>query len=234
MVHKQLLYQLQQLDDEIGRVTARLDEIARLLANDEVVRKAKARAIKAKQRVEQAEKQSSDIGEETRAQRIKLEQNQAALYGGKVTHPKELQDLQREAEAIRRRIASLEEDQIQAMQTAEDVTRHYKKQLLAYRKTQALQNEQQANLEKERQRLETRREELQFRRQAEIAGLPDDERHLYEDLQTTRHGVAVASIQDGACSACGATLSTRLIQDARSPSRLARCNGCQRILYEPS
>ena len=234
MAHIQLLYSLQQLDDEIRRNAARLDEIQHLLANDETVRKAKIRAIKGKKLVKRAQQELSNIEAEVKAQQIKLEQNQSTLYGGKVQNPRELQDLQHEAEAVRRRIAQLEEKQLQAMQTVEKAKRHYKKLLRTYRQAQAQQSENQAGLQGERQQLAARQADLKVQREEKIRHLPEDERRLYEDLKDTRQGVAIASVSNGACSACGATLSTRLMQDARSPNRLARCTNCQRILYDPS
>ncbi len=234
MAHVQLLYSLQQLDDEIHRNATQLDEIQHLLANDEEVRKAKVRAIKGKELVKQAKQELGNIEAEVKAQQIKLEQNQSTLYGGKVQNPKELQDLQREAEAVRRRIAQLEEKQLQAMQTAEKAERRYKKLLHIYHQTQAQQSEKQARLQGERQQLAARQADLKVQREEKIRHLPEDERRLYEDLKDARQGVAVAGVSNGACSACGATLSTRLLQDARSPNRLARCTNCQRILYDPS
>lgn len=234
MAHIQLLYSLQQLDDEIRRNAARLDEIHRLLANDEAVRKAKIRALKGKALLKRTKQELSNIETEVQAQQIKLEQNQNTLYGGKVQNPRELQDLQREAEAVQRRIAQLEEKQLQAMETVEKAERNYKKLLHAYHQAQAQQSENQAGLQGEHQRLAARQADLKVQREEKIRRLPEDERRLYEDLQDTRQGVAVASVSNGACSACGATLSTRLMQDARSPNRLARCTNCQRILYDPS
>ncbi len=234
MAHVQLLYSLQQLDDEIRRNAARLDEIHHLLADDETVRKAKIRALKGKALVERVEKELSSIEAEVKAQQIKWEQNQSTLYGGKVQNPKELQDLQREAEAVQRRIAQLEEKQLQAMGTLEKAKRNYKKLLHTYHQAQAQQSENQAALQGERQQLAARQADLKVQREEKVRHLPEDERRLYEDLKDTRQGVAVASVNNGACSACGATLSTRLMQDARSPNRLARCTNCQRILYDPS
>ncbi len=233
MAHKKTLYELQKTDDEIRRITTRLDEIETLLANDESVRKAKTQALQAKKGVKVAEAALSKAEEAVQRQTVKLEHNQAALYGGKVTNPKELQDLQLEAAALKRRIARLEEAQLEAMQTVEKARLRYKKAVRLYRKAQTRQSEQQAGLRGEIVTLKAKKEKLLVAREALAAQLPSDEYRLYEDLRAARKGVAVAAVQNEACNACGATLSTRLLQAVRSPTHLARCPSCRRILYEP-
>ncbi len=233
MAHIRTLYTLQQTDDEIRRITARLEEIERILAEDESVRKAKALALRAKKGVKAAEAALSKAESEVQTQTVKLEQNQAALYGGKVTSPKELQDLQMEAAALKRRIARLEEAQLEAMQAVEKARLRYKKTVRLYRQAQTRQSEQEARLRGEMVTLKAKRKGLQARRESLAAQVPDDEYRLYEDLRAARSGVAVAAVQNEACNACGATLSTRILQAARSPSRLTRCPSCGRILFEP-
>ncbi len=56
-----------------------------------------------------------------RAQKVKIEQTEATLYGGKVRNPKELQDLQNEAAALKRYLAVLEDRQLEQMIALEDV-----------------------------------------------------------------------------------------------------------------
>ena len=48
-------------------------------------------------------------------QKVKIEQSEASLYSGNVTNPKELQDLQNEAAALKRYLVTLEDRQLEAM-----------------------------------------------------------------------------------------------------------------------
>ncbi len=233
MAHKKKLYELQQTDTEIGRITRRLGEIEAILADDETVRKAKSQALRAKKGVKVAEAALGKAEAEVQKQTIKLEQNQAALYGGKITNPKELQDLQLEAAALKRRIARLEEAQLDTMQKVEQARLRYKKAVRLYRKAQTRQSEQEARLRGEMVTLKAQKARLLTEREALVSRLPADEYKLYEDLRAARNGVAVAAVQNEACNACGATLSTRLLQAVRSPIHLARCPSCRRILFEP-
>ena len=60
------------------------------------------------------------VEEEVREQQIKIEQNQSRLYSGKVTNPKELQDLQAEAEAFKRQLSLHENRQLEKMMALEE------------------------------------------------------------------------------------------------------------------
>ena len=55
------------------------------------------------------------ITPKSRIEWIKLDQNQSSLYGGKITNPKELQDLQIESDALHRKITDLEDKLIDLM-----------------------------------------------------------------------------------------------------------------------
>jgi uncharacterized protein len=49
-----------------------------------------------------------------------MQTSEASLYGGKIRNPKELQDLQVEIAALKRRTATLEDEQLEAMLAVED------------------------------------------------------------------------------------------------------------------
>jgi predicted nucleic acid-binding Zn-ribbon protein len=54
---------------------------------------------------------------------------------------------------------------------------------------------------------------------------------IYDQLRKQRRGLAVTTVSDGSCAACGTTLTQSLQQNARSASQLFYCPTCGRILY---
>ena len=54
---------------------------------------------------------------------------------------------------------------------------------------------------------------------------------MYGELREEKKGVAVALVHEGACSACGTTLTPAQEQNARSASKITNCPTCGRILY---
>jgi predicted nucleic acid-binding Zn-ribbon protein len=133
---------------------------------------------------------------------------------------------------LRRYLSTLEDRQLEAMISVDDAEKAHQAaidKLEEIKRERAGQNaallEEQSNLQKEVARLEVER-------QAASASIPPDDLHLYEQLREQRRGVAVAKVTDNACAACGSTLSAALLQAARSPNQLTRCDSCGRILYK--
>jgi hypothetical protein len=172
------------------------------------------------------------IAEElVQAQNNKIELNQAALYGGKVRNPKELQDLQNESAALKRHLAVLEDQQLESMlalETAENLHLEAEKYMKA---TIGMVGEQQASLIGEQDRLVKSIERLDAERLAASHSLPPESIKLYERLRPNKHGMAVTSVSEKTCDACGHTLTPGEWQAARAPNQLCFCPSCGRILY---
>lgn len=225
------LFRLQQIDSQLDEVRGRLAEIDRLLAEDQVLKEARQAADSAEETEASAQKELRRAEEETKAQQTRIEQNQASLYGGKVTNPKELQDLQLEDEALNRHLRALEEIQLGKMMTYEETQAFLKKareNLEAVRAQRAVENR---TLGSEQTKLTAEAERLEGERVSAAHGVSDEDMSDYLSLRKSKAGLAVAKVQNKTCSACGAELAASLAQAARSPNELAHCSTCKRILY---
>ena len=109
------LFRLQQIDSELDKSYARIKAIDQLLADDEKIRRSQFKLDRAKKEHFDAEKNLRLAEQKVKDQRIKIERSQAALYGGKVSNPKELQDLQQESESLKKYLSILEDQQLEAM-----------------------------------------------------------------------------------------------------------------------
>jgi predicted nucleic acid-binding Zn-ribbon protein len=225
------LFRLQQIDSQLDGAHARLNEIERLLSNNETLRQAQTAAESSAKRLQEAQKDLRRAEENVSSQRIKIEQTEAALYGGRVRNPKELQDMQLEAASLKKYLSVLEDRQLDNMLAVEEAENEHQAaadQLSAV-ETQSIQEN--ASLLGEATRLRQEVERLGLERQAIASSIPDDELRLYEQLRQQRRGVAVAKIKDNCCSACGSTLNASLLHAARASGQITRCDSCGRILY---
>ncbi len=227
------LYRLQQVDSQLDQAQARLKEIAAALAEDAALLQAQADVQAAAQAEELAQKGLRRAEDEAKAQQIKIEQNQAALYSGRTTNPKELQDLQLEAEALRRHLGTLEDQQLEKMAAYEDAQSIQQQANTSLKSVEAGLAAQHAELIKEQAALLKDVDRLQTERAATAANVTAESAQVYDRLRTSRGGVAVARVADKTCTACGTTLSQALAQAARSPNQLTHCDTCGRILYSP-
>lgn len=225
------LYRLQQIDSQLDGAHSRLREIERLLSDDENVRQAKTELDSNARRLQEAQKELRRAEEKVSAQRVKIEQTEAALYGGRVRNPKELQDMQKETASLKKFLAVLEDRQLENMLAVEEAENAHQDSSTRLTQVEARVIQESASLQGEASTLRQEVERAGLERQAIAGSIPADELRLYEQLRQQRRGVAVAIIRDNCCSACGATLSASQMHSARASGQITRCDTCGRILY---
>lgn len=225
------LFRLQQVDSQLDKVRGRLKEIDHLLLDNDEIRKADEERLDSEARLAGVARILQNAEQEVRELRIKIEQAETALYGGKIRNPKELQELQNELAALKRYLAVLEDRQLEAMITHEEAQNEYEEAIRIQAAAHSRGELRTATLNNEMQELLKDVARLEGERSAIITGIPESNALLYEQLRKQRGGIAVAQVVDRTCSACGSTLSSALRNSAQLPNQITRCSTCNRILY---
>jgi predicted nucleic acid-binding Zn-ribbon protein len=225
------LFRLQQIDSELDKSFLRIKEIDRLLADDQQVRSSQLILDHAKKEQFEAEKRLRLAEQNVKEQRLKIERSQAALYGGKVTNPKELQDLQQESESLKKYLSSIEDQQLEAMLEMDEAEANFSEASEAHAATELQVAEQKDQLSVEKSELLLDIERQQNERNAASANIVPTEMGIYETLRKQKNGIAVARVLEKTCGACGSTLSAAVYSAAQVPSTITRCSTCGRILY---
>ena len=225
------LFRLQQVDSQSDEVQARLEEIEKVLGDDQVLQEARQAADQAEVTELSAQKELKRAEEEVQAQQLRIEQNQASLYGGRINNPKELQDLQLEAEALNRHRLALEDIQLEKMMVFEEAHAKLVSAQETLEATRAQRAVEHRTLGSEQNKLNEEKQRLGSERVTAVSGISKEDLKVYQGLRKSKGGLAVAKVKNKTCSACGAELSASLAQAARSPNELTRCDNCKRILY---
>ena len=225
------LYRLQQIDSQLDRIRARVRQIEAALNEDQAVKEAQTNLDQATQQLEAQHKSLRYAEEKVREQRVKIEQTEATLYSGKVRNPKELQDLQNETAALKRYRSTLEDRQLEVMIAVEEAEAEQLESKQALEQVQEQFQKQSGELTQEQTTLNAELARLETEREAAARSIETADLTLYNQLRQQRRGIAVAKVSDNACSACGSTLNSSLLHQARSPSQIVRCDTCGRILY---
>lgn len=224
------LYRLQQVDSQMDAIRARLKAIRETLENDRELRAA-TEALSATENLhKQASADLKQSEAEFEKQSIKIEQTESSLYGGNVKSPKELQDLQLEAASLKKHLGTLEERELEAMLRAEEAEKNLDLAKAKLADVQSHLREQNRDLATESEVLNRDLERLESERRAVTGTLDLQALKTYEGLRQHKRGVAVATINEDACSACGTTLTASQQQGVRS-TQLFYCSTCGRILY---
>jgi predicted nucleic acid-binding Zn-ribbon protein len=225
------LYRLQQVDSQIDVIQSRQQWIRDTLQNDVKLQAATQALSAADNTYKDAAHVLKQTESEVEKQRIKIEQTESSLYSGRVQNPKELQDLQKDIASLKKHLETLEERQLEAMLTAETAEQELQSANSKLEQTQSNLKEQNRGLTNENETLEKELERLKQERNATLSDLESLAVTTYDQIRKQRRGIAVTTISDEACAACGTTLTLSLQQSARSANQLFTCPTCGRILY---
>jgi len=226
------LFRLQNLDSKIDQINERLEKIDHALSDDRQVLLAKKNFDKAQEDTKVKRITLRQIENKVESQRIKRKKSQTALFSGNIKNPKELQDLQMESEALKRYIAQLEDEQLEAMIAFETAEENLAKAEQNLKQVKGSSIEQNAALIGEQSKLEEELERHLREKEAVLKAIAPKTHALYHQLRERNRGIAVTSVSDGGCSICGQSLTPADLQSIRSSSRLVFCPSCGRILYE--
>jgi predicted nucleic acid-binding Zn-ribbon protein len=225
------LFRLQQADSSLSHARGRRDVIEAALEDDAETREAREQAQAARESRLRAENSLREAEYEAQAARVKIEQVESSLYAGRVSNPKELQDLQKDAESLKRHLAALEDQQLEAMIALEETQGAEASAQSVLDETLASAAQNTKALVAERDSLRSEIGRLETERQAIAQGLGAQSLAHYDTLKAQKRGVAVAALSDGACGACGAPLPPSQRQAAHITEQLIHCPSCGRLLY---
>jgi uncharacterized protein len=223
------LYQLQEIDQLIEQeeqaLTAATGQLGKRLAVDA----AKDRMAAAQERLKGLGHQRRDAEFELDDIQSKIKGTEAQLYGGKITNPKELSNLQHEVNTLKTRCDLGETKALEIIDKLEDEEKNVAAQSSEYRKLEEEWLIQQQQLNEEIAALNKSLGELKQKRQQVAGQIDATALHLYEKIRQQKKQ-AVAKVEQGICRACRISLSASALQRARS-GQPVQCGSCGRILF---
>ncbi len=227
------LIALQASDLEIHRIDRALDELPEKKAiletrhKAEEVRTLRARAEEMAHRLERAIAAHND---ETTGIDEKIAEVQKTLDSGRSANPKEVHNLSREMDALRRRKDKLENETIGLMEKLEKAREQVGKVDAAL---DQLSTREQGLIE----RYQAKGGEMQERRVAEharreelAATLGADLLARYEEVRAAKHGIGAGRLEDTRCSACRVELPKERLADLKAGPDVGVCPSCRRLL----
>jgi predicted nucleic acid-binding Zn-ribbon protein len=162
----------------------------------------------------------------------KLVMLEKRMYSGAVTAPRELQAMQADAEALKRRQSSLEDQVLESMGEREPLDARLN-DLDADRV--ALDTESlalRAAIAEAESAIDAELASEEAARAEAIASIPPDLLALYEQLRARLGGIGAARLVRGSCSGCHLALPATEVDRIKRepPDAVIRCDQCGRIL----
>ena len=225
------LFQLQQLDLEMDRLSAELQSVVSTLQGDASLQRQRAEYETAQQQLQvglQAQKEAEWVLEDVN-NRLKLQEER--LFSGSVNNPKELQSLQNEVQRLRAQQSHQEETTLEVIDATESLQEVAQRKFVALQRAEEAWGQEAVTLAARRDQLEVRQRELQGKR-AEISSAVEQGSLIrYDAMRHTKQGRAVSKVEHNSCQWCRVILTPSELQHVRISSELQTCTNCGRILY---
>jgi predicted nucleic acid-binding Zn-ribbon protein len=223
------LYQLQQLDLELQTRQQELNEVQNQLSDNKALAAAESRLASQKEGLEDARKKQKNSEWEVEDLQEKNKQISSKLYSGKTKDPKELVNLEKEAQGLKSQIRAKEDALLGLMSKVEEIESEAKTTAGELERLNKEWEKRQQTFRPRKSEIEITIAELRGERNRLAAQIDPEAFKLYERVRLAR-GQAVAKVEKGRCLGCHITVPTSQWQKARAGD-LIQCNNCSRILY---
>jgi len=171
----QTLYRIQRVDLKLAAQRKRAREIDAELASDEAVQQAEQAQREIEQALRPQEARATNLNLELQTIAAQRSQFSAQLYGGAVSNPKELQDIEHKIEALARRHSELETALLETMIAVEDFQARLKEASAHLAEVQQARASENTALVEERQQIRAEIRQLKAQREklvTEVARRP--------------------------------------------------------------
>lgn len=230
MTRAKRLLALQEIDIQRDDARARLLRIAKALRSNPAVVGAERTLAQAEGALAAVEPDLRAASLERQSVKEHLEREEATLYGGHVRAPKEVQNLKKETDALRRRLSGLDDQVLELMVARDEAaeTVEAARATLADATAQAASNTE--ALRAEQTRLAGVVKALDAKREKAADAVPPADLQRYDRIRAAMGGRAVAVLRGDTCGGCGMQLPRHEADRVLDSHGLVPCPGCGRIL----
>src|SRR5579872_5439555 len=225
------LYQLQQIDLELDRLTTEQQTLSNSLQGNSTLQKARTEHTTAQQQLrasQQAQKEAEWTLEDL-SRRLGMQEQR--LYNGTVSNPKELASLQQEVQRLRAQQSRQEDRVLEIIETTEALQETAQRKATALQQAEETWQKENAAMILHREQLEVRKQETQARRTTFAGGIEAALLSRYEAMRRTKQGRAISKVEQSSCQWCRVILTPSELQRVRINNDLQTCSNCGRILY---
>ena len=231
MAVSRILYDLQNLDQMLDEARGRVAFIEKSLGDRSELARREAALEDLRGRMKELDRKQRLLDLSSKSTKERLDSIEAKLYGGTVASPRELQDLGRELQNVKRNLNEVDEEALENLVSLEEMEQRVTEGEATLLREEKAWSESQQGMEVEWEELSIRIEGMEKQRRQAAKGLDARSLGMYERVRVSRAGKALATVERGLCRACGVTLPTHAIQRARAGAEAVQCGSCGSILY---
>jgi predicted nucleic acid-binding Zn-ribbon protein len=225
------LFQLQQLDLELDRLSAEQQAIRHSLQGNHRLQKLRSEYHAAEQQVQvglQAQKEAEWALEDINS-RLKVQEQR--LYNGTVVNAKELQSMQQEVQNLRAQQGRQEDRVLEVIDSAESLQEMAEQKQARLQEAEETWKQESSSLIGRSDQLEAHIHELRQKRVQLTSTVESALIERYDKMRRTKQGRAISRVEQNSCQWCRVILTPSELQHVRMSAELQTCTNCGRILY---
>jgi predicted nucleic acid-binding Zn-ribbon protein len=222
------LFELQEADNTITRLRrerAKLNDGSSLRAERDTLQKAVEEET---QRLQRMHTDRTDKELQLKTAEEKIARQNSRLMSATASH--EVTALQRDIESLNRARGDLDEAILILMDEGDTGQAHLADLDSQLKEKVAATAQAEAHFKAETERIEAEIAATQARREALAHSLDPEHLEKYDEVAASHHGVAVVHPEKGNCSACGMTIPTVRLKEAKT-KEWPECESCGRLLF---
>ncbi|MFO7947564.1 MAG: C4-type zinc ribbon domain-containing protein [Armatimonadota bacterium] len=227
----ELLHQLQTLDTTIDACNESLADLDDGTALRQELEQAKEKSDELQEELHQLQSTLRDRELELQGTENEREEKWNLAYGGTISDSKELANLEKKINELKRNQERLENELLEGYEQADALESELEEQKNKITSLSEELEETVENYEQTSANLNNRIERAEEERQDIVEQLDEKLVTEYERLREKMGGLAVAEMKDGVCTGCNITVSTFIVRKLRDARDLVKCENCLRILY---
>ncbi len=227
------LFELQKIDKAIlqaNKALAELDDGKALIAE---AKRVQAALKKREQELSRRRADLTDAELELKRVEEKRDKTRALLHSGRITNPRELSSLEKEAQALDRARSNLDERVLLAMDDVERLQGEVDRLRADLNQRKQVIRKVLAEYKKRSAALNERLAELNKQRQAAAANISPPLLKRYDAVRNRLDGIGIVDASDGVCSGCRMPVPELVMRELKAGERVITCDNCTRILYIP-
>ncbi|GAB1419942.1 hypothetical protein MASR2M15_00130 [Anaerolineales bacterium] len=226
----QMLYELQTMELSILKERKRSQAITALLADNQAIIEAQAKLQEAQEALSPVERKAKQLDDEMQKTIAKRIESEDLLYSGKIKNPKELQDLQNQIEALKRRKDQIETELLELLMLVDE-----KRAQLQVAKNELDQvsselSDEHQKLIQEQADLGVSIAEAMAEREEFMGHIKPELLEIFAGLRKAKRFQPVSKLEDRICITCGIEQTNAIAAKVRQAEEVVYCASCGRIL----
>lgn len=226
------LLALQALDSEIGKLQKEREgldhgeRVERALA----VRQGRLESAERRLHGLQVEQRNAEL--ESKGLEEKKHTTSRRLYEGRVTAPRELQNLEMEVAMLERQRQRLDESILRRMEELEAAQKTVDTARASVEEAEKALRVIRKRFERDSARIDTALATQQPERDRLAATIEPDVLRRYDDIRRRNYNVAAVRIENGACAGCRMKVGAALLRRVTAADAYVYCESCTRFLFQ--